>query len=324
MRVIVYGMGAIGGVIAASLVLDGKQVIGIARGGMLDAIRKNGLKLISYRGEETLDVPVVAHPGEIDWRADDIILLTMKSNDTADALAALRACGVYKQIIACTQNGVANEPLALRLFPNVFGVLLMLPAQYTQPGMVVANAMPNFGLLDAGRFPSGLDSQTESLSKSLSTATLTCTSVPNIMDGKYGKLLLNLGNAIAAALGPEARNSKWYDQAREEAEAAYKAAGINHYTVDFNDPRRQLIKRVEHAGIAPAGTSSAQSLVRGTGSIETDYLNGEIALLGRLHGVKTPLNAALTRVADIMVRERMQPGTFPEAELLRLTNECSQ
>ena len=46
------------------------------------------------------------------------------------------------------------------------------------------------------------------------------------------------------------------------------------------------------------GASSWQSLARGTGSIEADYLNGEIVLLGRLHGVATPVNAALQRLAN--------------------------
>ena len=41
------------------------------------------------------------------------------------------------------------------------------------------------------------------------------------------------------------------------------------------------------------GGSSWQSLARGTGTIETDYLNGEIVLLGRLHGVPTPVNLGL-------------------------------
>ena len=52
------------------------------------------------------------------------------------------------------------------------------------------------------------------------------------------------------------------------------------------------------------GSSSWQSLARGTGSIEADYLNGEITLLGRLHGVPTPVNAMLQDVANDMARER--------------------
>jgi 2-dehydropantoate 2-reductase len=56
-------------------------------------------------------------------------------------------------------------------------------------------------------------------------------------------------------------------------------------------------------------------LYRGLGSIETDYLNGEIALLGQLHGVPTPYNRALQRVANRMARQGQQPGSVTLAEL---------
>jgi 2-dehydropantoate 2-reductase len=65
------------------------------------------------------------------------------------------------------------------------------------------------------------------------------------------------------------------------------------------------------------GGSSWQSLARGLPTIETDYLNGEIVLLGRLHGVPTPCNEALQRVANRMVLERRNPGSLPVDDLLR-------
>jgi 2-dehydropantoate 2-reductase len=56
-----------------------------------------------------------------------------------------------------------------------------------------------------------------------------------------------------------------------------------------------------------------QSLQRGTGAIETDYLNGEIVLLGRAHGVATPVNTALTHVARRMAQDGLQPGGLGQA-----------
>ena len=49
---------------------------------------------------------------------------------------------------------------------------------------------------------------------------------------------------------------------------------------------------------------------------ETDYLNGEIALLGALHGVPTPYNRALQDAAAEAVRERRQPGSYSVEELV--------
>ncbi len=64
------------------------------------------------------------------------------------------------------------------------------------------------------------------------------------------------------------------------------------------------------------GGSSWQSLARRAGSIEADYLNGEIALLGRLHGVATPVNAALQEVANELARAGDPPESLSFAELL--------
>ena len=67
-----------------------------------------------------------------------------------------------------------------------------------------------------------------------------------------------------------------------------------------------------------SGGSSWQSLARGTGDIEADYLNGEIVLLGRLHGVPTRANRVVQRVATRMARERAAPASLPLAELRKM------
>jgi 2-dehydropantoate 2-reductase len=66
-----------------------------------------------------------------------------------------------------------------------------------------------------------------------------------------------------------------------------------------------------------AGGSSWQSLQRGAGSIEADYLNGEIALLGALHGVPTPVNRLVQRVANELARDGKPPGSITPDELRR-------
>src|SRR6478736_3693135 len=115
MRIIVYGLGAVGGVIAAQLSFSGCPVIGIARGKQLEAVRGSGLTLLTPQSTRTAKFAVCADPEEIAFEADDVVLLTMKGPDTAGALMRLKAAGVLEQPIFCFQNGVANEPLALRL-----------------------------------------------------------------------------------------------------------------------------------------------------------------------------------------------------------------
>jgi 2-dehydropantoate 2-reductase len=69
------------------------------------------------------------------------------------------------------------------------------------------------------------------------------------------------------------------------------------------------------AGQQRGGGSSWQSLTRGGVGIETPYLNGEIVLLGRLHGVPIPVNEALTNIALRAARRRARPGSFTAAEI---------
>jgi 2-dehydropantoate 2-reductase len=66
------------------------------------------------------------------------------------------------------------------------------------------------------------------------------------------------------------------------------------------------------------GGSSWQSLARGTGQIETDHLNGEIVLLGRLHGVPTPANALIQRLANDAAKDHRPPGSMTAADVLAM------
>lgn len=322
MRVIVYGVGAIGGTIAAKLAMTGTEVIGIARGSMLDAIRsQGGLNILTPEGTSLATFPVVGHPDEIDWQPDDVILLTMKTNDTEAALQALAGAGVVAQPIVCAQNGVANEFMALRKFKNVIAMVLLLPAEYLEPGTVVAPGEPKAGMFNLGSFPHGTKNVPAKLVNALTAAGFVCEIRANAMAGKYGKLLQNLGNIVEASLGKKARFGPWNDLVRQEGEAVLSAAGIEFYSVDRGNSETNLVKFGEIPGFTRAGSSSIQSLLRGTGSIETEFLNGEIVVLGRLHGVETPANTAFVRVAHQMVRDGVTPGGFPESEIKRFVSE---
>ncbi len=72
------------------------------------------------------------------------------------------------------------------------------------------------------------------------------------------------------------------------------------------------------AGRRRGGGSSWQSLERGLGTIETDYLNGEIVLLGRLFGVATPVNALVQRLAGEAARNKAAPGSYGASDLLAM------
>ena len=72
------------------------------------------------------------------------------------------------------------------------------------------------------------------------------------------------------------------------------------------------------AGQRRGGGSTWQSLARGMPTVETDYLNGEITLLGRLHGVPAPANAAMQRLMHRAARERWEAGSVSAERLEEL------
>ncbi len=318
MRYIIYGAGAIGGVIGARLHRAGKDVVLIARGRHLEAIRRSGLRLETPGGTEICKIPVVSAPAEIQFGKNDVVILGMKSQDTIDALEALRAAAGDDIPVVCTQNGVANERMALRRFENVYAMVVMLPATHMEPGIVQQNSAPIPGILDGGRYPEGTDPLIEAVCADLRQADFSAQPDPAVMRQKYAKLLLNLGNAFQAVCGNEADGRDLLRAAREEALACYRAAGIPYSTdEEFRTRRGDLIKVQPIGDGRRQGSSSWQSQTRGTGTIEADWLNGEICLLGRLHGVPTPVNRLLQLTANRAARERLTPGTITVEDLRR-------
>jgi 2-dehydropantoate 2-reductase len=139
------------------------------------------------------------------------------------------------------------------------------------------------------------------------------------MRWKYRKLVTNLGNAVQTLCGlvldgPDAEAV--LDLLTTEAEQVFAAAGIDAATAEEDDVRRaDHLQLRPIAGAPRAGGSTWQSLTRGAG-VETDYLNGEIALLGRLHGVPTPANARIQALMADAVRRRARPGALSPTDLL--------
>ena len=133
---------------------------------------------------------------------------------------------------------------------------------------------------------------------------------------KWSKLLMNLANALEAAVGRLGRGNELFVAARAEARAVIETAGIDCASSEEDRARRGDLLTVQPiAGEPRGGGSSWQSLARGTGTIEADLLNGEIVLLGRLHGIATPVNEMLQRVAHELAAAGAPPGSLTEADL---------
>ena len=93
---------------------------------------------------------------------------------------------------------------------------------------------------------------------------------------------------------------------------------------ELNRRRRATASiRFDHSPAARAAPVVLAEPSRGTGTVEADYLNGEIVLLGREHGVPTPVNDVLQRTANAFARERREPGSMSVAELTALIDAAS-
>ena len=320
MRFVIYGAGAIGGVIGARLFSHGRSVVLIARGAHYEAIRDRGLHLDSPEDVLDLKPPVVSDPSQIRWTPDDLVILTMKTQDTSAALAALASAAPSTVPIFCVQNGVENERIALRYFPHVYGVYLWCPAGHLVPGVVQAWCAPTTGILDIGCYPSGVDTRCEAVGVELRASSFESEPRHDVMRWKYRKLLSNLGNAIEALCGPAGRGRGIVTRAREEALACYAAAGITFVEDGDRDAkqREQRVTALPINGVERQGGSTWQSLKRRAGSVEIDYLNGEICMLGRLHGVPTPVNALLQRLTNETLRSGRPPGEVTADQILTL------
>jgi len=322
-RYIVYGAGAIGGTLAGRLFQHGNDTVAIARGPHGEALQRNGLTLADPDVTVTLPLPTVSHPSEVGFTDDDVVILAVKSQDTAGALADLMASAPPNIAVVCAQNGVENERLALRHTANVYGVCVMMPAGHLEPGTVIAYSTPTTGLLDLGRYPAGLDSLAEHITADFESSTFSARPSKTIMRSKYAKLLMNLGNALEAACGPmragdapEPTAVDLYRRARREGQEVLAAAGLDVASDEEDATRRGDLLQIRPVGEGGrGGGSSWQSLVRRTGSIEADHLNGEIVLLGRQHGMPTPVNALLQRVANRLARTATPPGSLSADDL---------
>ena len=318
-RFVIYGAGAIGGTIGARLHRSGYEVLLIARGAHLDSIRSGGLRFVSPTEDVRLRIPVAGHPRDADLSSEDVVLLCMKSQHTEEAIRDLYSVADDAIAVVCCQNGVANERMVLRRFANTYAMVVYLPAEHLEPGTVVNYAEGSAGMLDAGRYPSGVDACITEVTTAIEAAGFSSVPDPRIMRLKYTKLLANLSNAVNAACSEG--SGEIARVLREEALACYAAAGIEYATADEARARREDVDDREVPGRVRHGGSSLQSVMRGTGDIEVDYLNGEIVQLGRLHGVDTPANAVVQRLGNRMAVERLTVGAFTIGDLEAMIDE---
>jgi 2-dehydropantoate 2-reductase len=333
-RYVVLGAGAIGGTIGALLAESGQDVVLVARGEHARVMAEHGLRLATPDRVITVRPPVLSEVAALDLAAGDVLVTTTKSQDTAGLLELVAGKPHADEVVVlCAQNGVENERIALRLFPFVLGCSVMVPAVHLEPGRVDAQGTPYAGMLEIGPYPVGAGMPAgiavDDVAADLTTAGFIATAHADVMRWKYAKLVRNTGNAVTALCGDDLDEEgrrlveEADHRAMDEARQVLAVAGIDFVGDDeWNSHRGDRVQIGVVEGRTRGGGSSWQSIARGTGSIESDALNGEIVLLARLHGTTAPVNQLLQREASLLARRRGRPGEMSPQRLVALLDRA--
>ncbi|MBS44029.1 MAG: 2-dehydropantoate 2-reductase [Nocardioides sp.] len=322
MRYVVYGAGAVGGGVGGLLHRAGLPVTLVARGEHLATMRRDGLALQVGHTSYVVRPALAGSAAEVDWDGEPpVVLLCVKSQQTHTALADLAPYLHRARAVVSLQNGVANERTLLRHHPHVHGVTVMMPASHLAPGQVVLHSANRPALLDVGRYPAGTDQVDDQVAADLRAAGFESVPRADVMAWKHRKLVLNLGNAVDALCPDEGADGEAADElvrrARAEGEEVLAAAGVPVVSQEDDLARRgQLLRPLVDRGPGHVGSSTWQSVSRGTGDAEADFLNGEVVLQARLAGREVPVNALLQAELAALVREGRPPRSVSARGLL--------
>jgi 2-dehydropantoate 2-reductase len=302
----------------------GHTVVLVATPQHVDAIHASGLTLATPSGIYRLQVPACKTAAELTpFQHDDVVLLTSKSQHTQVCLGQLKNAGASRTLpIVCVQNSIANEAMATRVFDRIYGMVIRVPGIFLKPGEVINPSVKSAGFFEIGRYPRGSDAVAQSVADALIDAGFAGGVNAWVMKAKAAKCLSNLVNAMGAITDSREDIAKYMVQARREAKAVWRAAGIEWEELEHFRARTQPLRGESRM---PAGYeaqrnlgSSWQSLMRATGNIETEYLNGEVVKLGRRLGIPTPYNEVLWLTAAEMAVKKEQPGKHSVQDLMAM------
>jgi 2-dehydropantoate 2-reductase len=337
MRFIMVGAGAIGTAMGGYLAAAGFPSILISRPSHATAIRERGLTLRTAKGIFHPPVEAITSVRDVKWTSDDVLFLTCKSQHTKDLLAELKGAPAQTPVF-CFQNGVRNEEWAAEIFSNVYAGLVQISATFSEPGVVEHTRND---VLAIGKYPSGLDETTTRVGAALERAGFRMTYYESAMPRKWGKLLINLNNALYALI------DTWLQLAYTDVELrtflaatmneglkVIHAAGIEIEMGPGEPVAEEFVRQMAAGTFAYPNPmdlpperrtypSTWQDVVMHRQTTEVEHFNGEIVRLGDKHRVPTPYNTSLLEMMRELLRRNAMPGLFTLAEVQRRVRESA-
>ncbi len=309
----VAGAGSIGCFVGGMLRAGGHQVSLLARSRLIDEINQNGLKVTSFEGiEHRLTPAEIKLSDDPEILADaGVILVTVKSGDTPEIADLIARYAAKDAVIVSLQNGIGNVAVLREELPDHDVLAGMVPFN------VVAMGDGHFHRATSGDIL--LEQDDAATAKQLWQPELAFRAADDITSVQWGKLLVNLNNALVALSGLPLREQlsqrSWRvlfaDQWRE-ALRAIKAEGIDpvsttplpaSFTPFILKLPDFLFERIAASmvKIDPKARSSMWEDLQRCRRTEIDHLQGLIVELAKRHGLTAPLSAriaALIRAAE--------------------------
>ncbi len=294
MRIVVVGAGGVGGVFGVALAKAGAEVVFVARGAHLAAMKTAGLRIQGARGESHLfPVQATDRPGEL--APADVVLSCVKLWDLETSAQDIKPVVGPDTAVIPLQNGI---DAAERLIPilgkaNVLGGTAQVSAAITSPGMLtqVGTTMRLvFGEFDKTSSPRG-----EKFRALCHTAGFEAILSDDIRRDLWIKFIMLASNAsvMAAArqpMGPLREDPEIvavFRAAYEEVIAVGRASGVA-LPENVMEPVMNFM-RTAPAEIKP---SMLLDLERGN-RLELPWLGGKVVELGKKFGIPTPTHAML-------------------------------
>jgi len=336
MKIVVLGAGAIGCYVGGALASSDADVTLIGRQKLKDEIDEYGLTVVDLEGQQRwIAAEEIRFETAHESLADaDIILLSVKSQDTDQSAKLIAQYCRQKAIIVSLQNGVGNVAKLREALPNfeIAGAVVAFN--------VVSQSGAAFRQGTEGNIIIGEASRTRELAELLERAGIGVDTPADIEPILWGKLAMNLNNALNVISGKPLKQQLMDRNYRrvlalcvEEALACMKTAGIKPGRIGKVDPKiipfvvrlpNPLFRLVASAMLKiddHARSSMWEDLQKGRTS-EIDYLNGAVVALGNRHNVPTPVNQAIIRLVGKIFDSGKSP-MMSGGELLRKAGPAS-
>jgi len=298
MRFAMMGTGGVGGVFGARLAEAGEDVTFIARGSHLQAIKQNGLRIVSDKTHELLIKPAqaTADPGEIG--PVDYVFLSVKLWDTEAVAPLLKPMIAQNTAIISLQNGIEKDDILHRHYDphNIVGGVAYVASFIMQPGVIEQRGTRQ--KLVFGEF-SGIQSERLlKLAEACQRAHIKAVVSDDIKRDLWEKFVVLIAmSAVTSATRMTIGNVRSEPFSREllidamrEAAMIAKARGIK-VSDDIVDKQMEYLD-----SLAPEVSSSMHHDIEHGNRLELPWLSGMVVELGRKLDVPTPANKALVGV----------------------------